>query len=48
MYTLVPTDYATKWVEVKALKTNTIVITIKFIYEYIVIKFGCPLTFMND
>ncbi len=45
---LVAIDYATKWVEVRALKTNTIVITIIFLYECILIKFGCPLTIVTN
>ncbi len=47
-YILVTKDYATKWVEAKALKTNIIVITSIFLYEYILTKFGCPLTIVID
>jgi hypothetical protein len=45
---LVAIDYATKWVEIRALTTNTIVITTKFLYECILIKFGCPLTIITN
>jgi hypothetical protein len=47
-YIFVAIDYATKRVEAKALKTNTIVITTKFLYEYILTKFGCPLTLVTN
>ncbi len=55
-YILVAIDYATKWVESKAFWTNIIVVTTIFIYEYILTRFGCPLTviinqgvhFIND
>jgi len=42
-YIFIIIDYATKWVEVRTLKTNTTTITTKFIYECILTKFECPL-----
>ncbi len=47
-YILVPTYYATKWVEAKTLKTNTIVVTTRFLYEYILTRFGFPCTIVID
>ncbi len=47
-YIIVATNYAIKWVEVKALRNNTIIITTKFLYEYILTKFGCPLTIVTN
>ncbi len=38
---LVAIDYATKWVEVRASKTNIAIITRIFFYECILTKFGC-------
>jgi hypothetical protein len=45
---LVVTDYATKWVEAKALGTNIAIVKAKFLYEYIMTKFGCPLTIVTN
>jgi hypothetical protein len=32
------------WVDAKALITNIAIVIAKFLYEYILTKFGCPLT----
>ncbi len=39
-------NYATKWVE--ALHINIVVVTTKFLYEYLLIMFGCPLTIIMN
>jgi hypothetical protein len=45
---LVAIYYAIKWVEIRALKTNTVTITTKFLYECILTMFGCPLTIITN
>ncbi len=47
-YILITIDYATKWVEARALRTNIAIIATKFLYECILIRFGCPLTIIID
>jgi hypothetical protein len=39
-YVLIVIDYATKWVEARALKTNAKIVSTHCIYEFIVIRFG--------
>jgi hypothetical protein len=46
-YILMAMDYATKWVETKALRTKIVTIRTKFMYEYILTRFGCPLTLVT-
>jgi hypothetical protein len=45
---LVAIDYATKWVEAQAFRTNTVVVTTKFLYKCIIMKIGCPLTIVTN
>jgi hypothetical protein len=47
IYILVGVDYATKWVKAKALKTNIVIVITRNLYEYILIRFGCPLTIVS-
>ncbi len=44
----ITTYYVTKWVETKTLRTNTTVVTTKFLYDCILIRFGCPLTIVTN
>jgi hypothetical protein len=45
---IITTNYTIKWVEAKVFRGNTTKNTAKFIYENIIIRFGCPTHFVND
>ncbi len=47
-YIIVIIDNTTKWVEAKALHDNTTKNIVKFIYEQIIIHFGCSTHLVND
>jgi tRNA(Ile2) C34 agmatinyltransferase TiaS len=47
-YILIATNYATKWVEVRALCTNITIVIAKFLYNHIFIQFGYPLTIVTN
>jgi hypothetical protein len=44
----VVTNYVTKLVEAKALMKNIVVVIINFSYDYILTRFGCPLTLVTN
>src|SRR5207237_690609 len=47
-YKLVITDYLTKWPEAKAMKEATAENVVKFIYEGIICRHGCPKIILSD
>ncbi len=47
-YILAMINYTTKWVTARVLQSNMVVFMAKFLYECILIRFGCPLTLVLD
>jgi hypothetical protein len=47
-YIIVAIDYAVKWVEARALKTNRVAVIAIFLYECILTKFGCHLIIITN
>lgn len=47
-YILVATNYATKWVEARVLCSNMAMAITNFLYECILIRFGCPLILVSN
>jgi hypothetical protein len=47
-YILVTIDYATKWMEVRTLRTNITIVTTMFLYKHILMRFKCPLTIVTN
>jgi hypothetical protein len=47
-YILIATNYATKWVEARALCTNIVAIIAKFLCDHILTSFGYPLIIVID
>jgi hypothetical protein len=47
-YIIIAIDYTTKLVEVKAFCDNMVKSVVKFIYEQIIIRFGCSTHLVND
>jgi hypothetical protein len=47
-YVLVVTNYATKWVETKALWINIAIVMARFLYKFIFTRFSYPLTLVSD
>lgn len=47
-YIIIATDYLTRWVEEQAVKDCSAETAAKFIFEYILSKFGCLKILMSD
>jgi hypothetical protein len=47
-YIFIATNYATKWVEVRALRTNIATVIAKILYECILTRFGCLVIIVID
>ena len=47
-YIITTVEYVTKWAEVEPVPSCPKEVAAKFIYENIITRFGCPLTFISD
>ena len=47
-YIITAVEYVTKWVEAEVVDTCSSEIVAKFIYENIIVRFGCPVTLISD
>jgi transposase InsO family protein len=47
-YIVLATDYATKWVEARATRRNDAATAAIFLFEQIMMRFGCPLELVSD
>ena len=47
-YIITAVEYITKWAEAEPVDTCSSEIAVKFIYENIITRFGCPITLISD
>jgi len=47
-YIITAVEYVTKWAEAEAVTTCSSEVAAKFIYDNIIVRFGCPLTLISD
>jgi len=47
-YIITATKYLTRWAEAQVVKDYTKPIIIKFLFEYVLTRFGCPKVLMSD
>jgi transposase InsO family protein len=47
-YIITATEYLTRWAEARVVKECSATTTIRFIFDDIITRFGCPKTLMSD
>lgn len=47
-YIITAVEFVTKWAEAEAVDTCSSEVAAKFIYDNIIVRFGCPLTLISD
>lgn len=48
LYIITTIEYMTRWVEAQLVKDGSITKAMKFLFEYVLTKFGCPKILMSD